>query len=299
MSRDAVRWWSGLLLAGLAAPAAALTGVPAPSRAPVEQAVIAAIPTWHGQKATILKYLDLTQPFSTTTPWTLVVAQDPTPPPADLAMMGGNGSPIAVCFVKALTPSCRETHGTANNQWLDMVNALDAAVVVFGGTDRRRPLLMLKTGSARGLDGNHDIRTTLFEYDRKTNRFRQVFMNDSGSSNNNQAARFVEHGPLQGDVIVDYPTDRAPHVYWIEVYAPDKSGQYARILRYRSITHYGDGNPLPVADSEMPEILKRLGLWKPGDALPIPPNEPNGCAPLVMRHGEEWCETLRIARSPQ
>jgi hypothetical protein len=299
MSHNAVRWWFGLLLAGLAVPAVVSAGVSTPTQASVEQAVIAAIPAWHGKKAQIVDYLDLTRSFATTLPWTLVVARGPVPPPADLASMGGNDSAIAVCFVKVLTPSCREARGNASNQWMDMVNALDAAVVVFAGSDRTRPLLMLQTGSARSLDGNHDIKTTLFEYDRKMDGFRQVFVNDSGGSNNNQAARFVEHGPLQGDVIVDYPTSNAPYSYWMEVYAPGKSGRYTRILRYRSITHYGDGNPLPVADSDMPEIMRRLRVWKPSDALPIPPHVPEACGPLVMRHGEEWCKTGRIARSPQ
>ncbi|MGH8216356.1 MAG: hypothetical protein ACREPZ_11785 [Rhodanobacteraceae bacterium] len=170
-----------------------------------------------------------------------------------------------------------------------MTNALDTVAVVFAGPGRARPLLMLKTCSAHGLNGSCDIRTALFAYAREKDSFRQVFVNDSGGSNNNQAARFVEHGPLQGDVIADYPTDHAPYAYWIEVYAPGRSGQYARILRYRGHTGYGDGNPLAVADSEMPEILDKLGLWKPSDSLPVPARTPQACGLLVLRRGEEWC----------
>lgn len=283
--------WCTVLAVGLVMPSIATAAtVPLP-RAKVEQAVISALPEWRGKKAQVIDYLDLTEPFATATPWVLVVAQDRTPPPDDLAF-SGNSSPIAVCFVKTLTPTCREDHGHASENWFDMTNGLDAATVVFAGRARARPLLMLKTGSAHGLNGNHDIRTVLFEYDRKTNGFRPVFVNDSGGSNNNQGARFVEYGPLQGDVIVDYPTDHAPYTYWIEVYAPSKSGQYARILRYRGRTGYGDGNPLPVADSEMPEIMERLGSWKPGDALPVPAQMPSDCGQLVMRGGEEWCRNL-------
>jgi hypothetical protein len=36
------------------------------------------------------------------------------------------------------------------------------------------------------------------------------------------------------------------------------------VLRYRSATLYNDGNPLAVIESEMPNIERRLGLWKPG-----------------------------------
>lgn len=80
----------------------------------------------------------------------------------------------------------------------------------------------------------------------------------------------------------------------IEVYAPGNSGRYARILRYRSHTGYGDGNPLPVIDSEMPAILERLGLWKPGDALPVPEPLPANCGRLILNRGEEWCRNLCV-----
>lgn len=286
-----------LLVAGSVPHRAAAAATPLP-QAKVEQAVINALPTWHGTRAQIIEYLDFTKSFATTAPWALVVARDAKPPPGDLAMMG-NGSPIVICFVKTLTPRCGEARGHAAENGFDMTNGLIDGVVVFAGPGRTRPLLMLQTSYAHGLNGNANIGTKLFEYDRKTDGFRQVFVNITGGSNNNAAARFVEHGPLQGDVIVNYPTDDAPYAYWVEAYAPGKSDHYARILRYRSITRYGDGNPLAVADSEMPEIMERMGLWKPGDALPIPPHAPKGCGPLVMRRGEAWCKTLRIASTPQ
>ncbi|WHZ19168.1 MAG: hypothetical protein OJF55_001317 [Rhodanobacteraceae bacterium] len=312
MSRSAVMGWFGLLVAGLAGPAVT-AGVPPPTQAEVEQAVIAAIPAWQGQQATILKYLDLTRPFDTASPWALVVAKDPRLRPSD-PMPGDEDNPIAVCFVEALSPHCSEFHERVavlngepswyakwyakSYQPARMFGLLDARVV-HAGRDRTMPLLLLKTSIDRAVDGNTDIRTILYGYDRKANRFDEVFVNDSAGSNNNQDARFIESGPLQGDEVVDFPTEHPPYVYWVEVYAPHGSGAYRRILRYRSVTHYGDGNPLPVADSEMPQIMERLGLWKTGDALPIPPHEPNGCGPLVMRRGEEWCKTLRIAMTPQ
>ena len=138
-------------------------------------------------------------------------------------------------------------------------------------------------------DGDCAIATALYLYDKGTDRFIRVFLNRTGR-NNNQATRFVESGPLQGDVIVDNPTENAPYTYWIEVYRAGNSGQYGQILRYRGRTGYADGNPLAVADSEMPEILHRLGLWHPGDPLPAPAHLPQGCRHLFMRHGEEWCK---------
>jgi hypothetical protein len=138
-------------------------------------------------------------------------------------------------------------------------------------------------------NGDCEIATALYQYEKVTDRFVRVFLNLTGR-NNNQATRFVESGPLQGDVIVNNPTENAPYTYWIEVYRAESSGQYERILRYRGRTGYGDGNPLAVADSEMPEILRHLGLWHPGDALPVPIHLPQGCTDLFMRNGEEWCK---------
>lgn len=311
MSRSAVVWWLGFMVAGSAVPAFA-AGVSRPTQAQVEQAVIAAIPPWHGQKATILKYLDLTQPFATTTPWALVVAQDPHQ--RDVDPMGDTDSPIAVCLVRGVRPHCSEFHERVTNlsgepswyaKWYakhftpDRMFGLGAARIVHVGPAQARPLLLLKTGNARSLDGNTDVRTLLYRYDHREGGFRLVFVNDSAGSNNNQEAHFIEHGPLQGDEIVDFPTEHPPYAYWIEVFAPRTNGPYRRIIRYRSITHYGDRNPLPVADSEMPEIMKRLGVWEVGEAVPIPADAPAGCAPLVLRHGEAWCKSLRIPSPPQ
>ena len=188
-----------LLVAGSVPHRAAAAATPLP-QAKVEQAVINALPTWHGTRAQIIEYLDFTKSFATTAPWALVVARDAKPPPGDLAMMG-NGSPIVICFVKTLTPRCGEARGHAAENGFDMTNGLIDGVVVFAGPGRTRPLLMLQTSYAHGLNGNANIGTKLFEYDRKTDGFRQVFVNITGGSNNNAAARFVEHGPLQGDVI--------------------------------------------------------------------------------------------------
>jgi hypothetical protein len=44
----------------------------------------------------------------------------------------------------------------------------------------------------------------------------------------------------------------------------------------------------------MPAIMERSGLWKPGDALPVPQPMPEGCGPLVLNRGEEWCRNLCV-----
>jgi hypothetical protein len=166
---------------------------------------------------------------------------------------------------------------------------LFASDVVFSGPGRTLPLLRIKSCTIGGANGNCGVSTFLFAYDRKADKFRVVFFNML-SRNNNEETRFVETGPLLGGVIAAYPANNAPFTYFLEVYKQNSGSEYSQVLRYRGNTGYGDGNPLAVIDSEMAEILRRLGLWKTGDALPIPPRMPRGCTRLVMRKGVEWCE---------
>lgn len=267
--------------------ASAAVAKPLPS-AEIDRVVVAAIPAWQGKPAEVLDRLDLSEPFATVSQWTLVVALDPDP-----SAMPGFTDPgaLAVCLVKTLAVECSEKYGpTKTYPWTNTAYVLRTAKVVHAGARENAPLLLLQTCSTSGMNGNCDIRTVLYAYSRAADRFHPVFVNDTRGSNNNQDARFVEYGPLRGDAIVNYPTDHAPYAYWIEVYARRGVGDYTRILRYRGHTGYGDGNVLAVADSEMPEILRRLGKWQLGDALPVPPQSPKGCGRLILRRGVEWCD---------
>ncbi len=191
-----------------------------------------------------------------------------------------------LCLVKAASPDCAQHFYRRADE---MPHDLFAGSVVYAKPNKSGPLLFLKVCGEEGPNGNCGIATALYKYDKETDQFVRVFLNLTGR-NNNQDTRFVESGALQGDVIVDIPTENAPYTYWIEVYRAEDSGQYGRILRYRGHTGYSDGNPLAVADSEMPEILHRLGLSQPGDPLPVPAHLPQGCSHLFMRRGEEWCK---------
>jgi hypothetical protein len=144
--------------------------------------------------------------------------------------------------------------------WADTPYHLFASSIVYGGENKTRPFLFAQVCGAGAMSGDGDcgIANALYRYDKGADRFIRVFLNRTGR-NNNQDTRFVESGPLQGDVIVGNPTENAPYTYWIEVYRAGDSGQYGRVLRYRGLTGYSDGNPLAVADSEMPEILHRRG----------------------------------------
>jgi hypothetical protein len=105
-------------------------------------------------------------------------------------------------------------------------------------------------------------------------------------TNNNQEVRYIDAGPLKGDIISAEPTGDAPFAYWVAVNAFAPGHAYRQVLRYRSATRYGDGNPLPVIDLETPNILARLGLWRAGSPLPIPAR---GCPKPRLAHRELWC----------
>jgi hypothetical protein len=254
----------------------------------VDRSVIAALSHQGVTKSKVVSHIDLTEPFGTVTQWTFVVIQDGGQPSTELEDHG----PIFLCLVKAASPDCAlhfYQQVSSDMPEIDTPYHLSAGNVVYANQNTSNPLLFVKVCGAQGPNGNCGIATALYRYDKGTDRFIRVFLNRTGR-NNNQDTRFVESGPLQGDVIVDNPTENAPYTYWIEVYRAGDSGQYGQILRYRGHTGYSDGNPLAVADSEMPEILHRLGLWQPGDPLPAPAHLPQGCRHLFMRHGEEWCK---------
>jgi len=254
----------------------------------IDQSVIAAFSHQDAGRPKVIAHVDLTEPFGTLTQWTFMTVQEGGQSPTKLEDHG----PIHVCFVKSARPDCSENFYQMSGKedpWFDTPYHLIASSIVYADQNQSSPLLLVQVCGAEGFNGNCGIATALYRYDRGTDRFIRVFQNLTGR-NNNEATRFVDRGPLQGNVIVDYPTGNAPYTYWIEVYRAKESGQYVRVFRYRGRTRYGDGNPLAVADSEMPEILGHFGLWRPSNALPVPAHMPTGCRHLYMRQGEEWCK---------
>ncbi|MDE2304573.1 MAG: hypothetical protein KGL34_03375 [Gammaproteobacteria bacterium] len=274
-----------LLLIVSAHPATASLSTAPFSTHEIDRSVIASLPTWHGKSGNIIDHLDLSRPFATQTQWTFVVA---TLPGSFADVFGDtiDHGTLAVCFVEKLNPHCEYARPNATpSSWLSTADGLSSAEVVFVSAGHADPLLLLKTTSQGGANGNHFIYTQAYMFDRTDNQFKAIFSNKT-ASNNNQQTRFIEDGPLRGDIIVDEPTGSAPFDYWISVYTWSRGKPYSLALRYRSDTHYGDGNPLAVIDSEMRNILMRLRQWKAGDPLPIPPH--STCKPY-LRGGEEWC----------
>ncbi len=266
--------------------------------ADIDQAAISKISSLYGIHSSVVAHVDLTQPFSAKFRWTLVIAKQPDEVIQTLHGPYEKEGAVSVCFVRNTDADCSDAaflekyreHKIALEPGDRPFYELLASQVVFSRPGGKAPLLYLKTCTLHGGNGSCGISTFLFAYDRKSDAFRMAFFNFTGR-NNNQATRFVESGPLLGDVIAAYPSDNAPFTYYVEVYKPNAAGDYARVLKYRGRTAYNDGDLLPVIDSEMPEILRRFGVWKKGEALPIPPAPFSSCAPLVMRKGVEWCES--------
>ena len=246
----------------------------------ITKAVISALPSSTGRHTNVIATLDLTQPFQTSTQWTFTAAILPGSHIDGADENPVEGGPLALCFVDALTPHCSYGSLMSDADRFSTPIALHSARVVFAAADHTDPLLLIKSGGAHSGDGSHVIHTDVYAYDRQSNSFFEVFSNVTGS-NNNQETRFIEGGPVRGDIIVAEPTSSAPFGFWISVYARDPTHKrLRRKLRYRSATRYGDGNNLAVIDSEMAEILRRMGLWKPGDPLPAPSPM---CSPRLAR----------------
>ena len=255
----------------------------------IDRSVIETLSRHGTKKARVISHIDLAEPFQAKSQWTFVAVQEDDPLPEDLDAHG----PISVCLVREAAVDCDQLFSEQKDvdepSFDDTPYRLLAGSVVHIHSDQSSPLFLLKVCGPSAGNGSCKRATALYKYDKRTDRFTRVFFNLTGN-NNNEGTRFVESGPLQGDVIVNYPTENAPYTYWIELFRAGDLGKYGQILRYRARTHYGDGNPLAVIDSEMPEILHRLGLWNVGDALPVPPRLPQGCKVLYMRQGQEWCK---------
>jgi hypothetical protein len=163
---------------------------------------------------------------------------------------------------------------------------LDTAKLVYPRGREGAPLLLLQTSSMHAGNGNQSVFTRLLAYRRVIDRFVPVFQHETGR-NNNEEVRFIEASPLRGDIISVEPTQDKPFGYWLVVNRLGADDRYRQVLRYRSATHYGDGNPLAVIDSEMPNIQRRLGLWRSGAPLPLPARK---CPKPHLVHTVLWCE---------
>ncbi len=201
--------------------------------------------------------------------WRLVATQGP-----DEEDPSGNTAPgtLHLCITRDGGKSCHPALDDLLDRPdqpspFDQAHYLEAARIVRANPNRA--LLWVQVASVHAGNGDQWVGRMALSYDRAANRFVPVFRQQTGR-NNNHEVRFVERGRLRGAIISAVPTSDAPFGFWITVNRMDTSGRYAQVLRYRSGTRYGDGNPLAVIDSDMPETLRRLKLWQPGEPLPLP-----------------------------
>ena len=237
--------------------------------------------------------LDLTKELHTRSAWRLVVTEGP--PTQDY---GNNDAPgaLTICLHEGPAGPCVSAPVTPSLQPVPAgypgwePHYLLSAEVVHPRGPKAAPLLLIVTGSLNSGDGDQVVKTQLIAYDASQDAFRRVFAREVGR-NNNQEVRFIKAGPLRGSVIIAEPQDRLPYAFWIVVDQPAPSGSYRQVLRYQSATLYNDGNPLAVIDSEMPNIERRLGLWKPGQPIPTPDPDSSSkpCPRPMLRHTELWC----------
>ena len=263
-----IRLAAALSFVSLAAPAACLADA-------------AASPASH-----IISSIDLSKPFGTRSPWRFIASQGPT---VAHAVSADDSAPGAVtpCITRDNGNTCLpDTDGALRrgekaDYFAEPHYLLDARIV-HGQSDRA--LFLLSIGSLFTDNGDQVVGTRLYIYDRDRDSFALVYAHRT-ARNNNQEVRFIAEGPLQGDIVSVEPTRDAPFGYWVSVnrLATDT---YQEVLRYRSATTYGDGNPLAVIDAEMPDIQRRMGLWKPGMPLPLPKR---ACPSPHLVKSVLWC----------
>jgi hypothetical protein len=232
--------------------------------------------------AGVISSLDLSEPFGTRTLWRFIATQGLE---VEAIVEGKEPGAIALCISNDNARSCHPDLQYAPRFPGDLFvepHYLEDAEIVHPRAGAA--LLLLQTFSVRRGDGDQFVVTRLFGYDRARDQFVAVYEHGTGR-NNNQEIRYIKAGPLKGAVISAEPTDNAPFAYWIAV-SRLRAGGYAQVLRYRSATRYGDGNPLSVIDAEMPDIQQRLGLRHAGAPLPLPAG---GCPKPHLVRTALWC----------
>jgi hypothetical protein len=254
-------------------------------------AALLALPSYAQPPASkVIANLDLTQPFATRSPWRFTAAQGPD---TEDPIMGGDAPGlIALCLRNGGSAACSpQLQATLPGDQTDdhvftQPRYLQQARIVRPRGAASPPLLFVQVSSLLSADTGQIVFTQALAYRRGDDRFERVYGHATGGHNNNFEVRYIDSGPLKGDIVSAEPTDNAPYGFWVTVNRLTLAYAYRQVLRYRSATHYGDGNPLAVIDSEMPNLEQRLGLWRPGQPLPLPPGK---CPHPRLKQSELWC----------
>ena len=238
--------------------------------------------------STVIANLDLGKPFGARSAWRLIATEGP---PITDPIVGDDTIPgsISLCLTKTTPAQCAPLADMPSAQpgadsLFSVPHYLNNTQIVHPRGPSAKPLLLVQTASMLSGDGDQAVVTRLLVYQRAADKFAPIYEHTTGH-NNNQEVRYVAAGPLMGDVIAVEPTQDKPYGFWVTVSQLTSAYTYKQVLRYRSATHYGDGNPLAVIDSEMPNLEAHLGLWKPGAPLPAPAK----CAHPHLVKAELWC----------
>jgi len=239
----------------------------------------------------VVSSLDLSEPFRTRSPWRFTATQgpdvdDPTAGPGDKAP-----GPVTLCLSRDDGRTCDPAVTAAMKKMFpedifDLPHVLiDARVETLPPPDGRR-FLFVRTGSLLSVNGDQRVITQALVYDRRQDRFTVAYAHSDGH-NNNQEVRYITTGPLSGDLITVESPYGPPFTYVITVSRLSPNGVFTPVLHARTATRYGDGNALSVIDSDMANLERRLGLWRPGQPLPLPASP---CPKPRLVKMELWCE---------
>lgn len=270
-------WWIALVPAVIpvmVSPAVARPAALNQKHAPDEIVDSAPFQPPPGQPRQVAR-IDLSKPFNIPGPAILIAKRWPAQMDELEFESDPDVRPLRVCIQTKVGPCSPQFRNYR----------LDIAELVYPKGLSKPPLIHLQIAGLSSPSGHRGHSVIMLNYRRALARFDVIFDGQFGS-NNNQDIRYVASGPLRGDMISAEPTDNAPYGFWIAVNQLTAAYRYRQVLRYRSATHYGDGNLLAVIDSEMPNILRRLGLWQSGQPLPLPKS---GCAKPRLVKSELWC----------
>ena len=243
------------------------------------------------RRLTVIASIDLSRAFNTRSPWRFTATQGPPAlDPVSLATGDTVPGDILVCISKGDTRHCDASlQATLRlpepNDVFSSPHYLEAAQIVHPRGVSGQALFLIRMASVMSGDGDQLVRTQVLAWRRSSDNFVRVYDFTTGY-NNNQEVRYIQSGQLKGNIISVEPTQHAPYGFWVTVNALLPDYTYRQILHYRSATTYGDGNPMAVIDSEMPNIEQHLGLWRPGSPLRLPAGP---CPRPHLARMELWC----------
>lgn len=235
----------------------------------------------------VIARIDLSRPFHLPPGASFIATQGPE---VDDPVYEGEKAPglIHLCLRFALSAPCAPDLDDALKQnWpadsFSSIRYLEIGRVEFPNGAAKAPLIHLQVSSFHS--GDNDQRRVAEIFVRRGGRFEVAYRENIGN-NHNEEVRYIRSGPLKGSIIAALSPYGPPFSYVLKVSRLTTDYRYKQVLRYRSATIYGDGNPLAVIDSEMPNILRQLGLWHTGQPLPLPSSP---CPHPHLVKTELWC----------